>query len=299
MSFWTFYCSSLDTYPLLTKIATGVVGTIIGDYVAQHLSHQAELRDARLRGQPAPGFVFDAVRTSRLVIYGALVGTPIGHAWFQLLDTQIMPEAMTSAQAVLTKMGMDQLLMCPLATALFFVVMRVWEGHPHDAFSYMRCKLGPTLKANYVLWPIAHIINFAFVPPAQRILYCNAVGVLWTVILSSILNAKTPPAPGTAFATEASPSGPRPSLGGNGGAPAPSGRGPSGGSVGGTKRAPQPAGPPDMAPGWATAMVSGMGGGFDTDQDQPQTLVARKAQPAGASVAYKRLARMDVQPKDG
>ena len=129
----------------------------------------------------------------------------------------VMPDAMTSMPAVVTKMVLDQLVMSPLSTALFFMVMRAWEGHPQDAFRYMRGKMVPTLKANYLLWPLAHIINFALVPPSQRILYCNAVGLIWTVILSTILNSRaapdvtTPPAaagssgPGTAAPTGGSP----------------------------------------------------------------------------------------------
>ena len=41
----------------------------------------------------------------------------------------------------------------------------------------MKEKFRPTLMANYVLWPAANLINFAFVPPSQRILYCNVVYV--------------------------------------------------------------------------------------------------------------------------
>lgn len=67
--------------------SAGIVGTTLGDYIAQHLSHQKEAKAAHQRGDAAPAFTYDAVRTSRLVIYGALVGTPIGHAWFKLLDT--------------------------------------------------------------------------------------------------------------------------------------------------------------------------------------------------------------------
>lgn len=125
-----------------------------------------------------------------------------------------MPEAMTSPAAVLTKMGLDQLLACPLLTATFFVVMRCWEGHPNDALAYMRGKMGPTMSANYILWPLAHIINFAFVPPAQRILYCNAVGVLWTVILSTILNSRPDEGTPAAVATASGGGG-----GGGGGGP--------------------------------------------------------------------------------
>lgn len=34
------------------------------------------------------------------------------------------------------------------------------------------------LLANYAIWPLAHLINFRFVPSQQRILYINAVQVI-------------------------------------------------------------------------------------------------------------------------
>ncbi|GIL68044.1 hypothetical protein Vafri_21317 [Volvox africanus] len=192
ISLWSFYCGSLDSHPLLTKVVTGIVCGILGDLIAQKIKHVNEAQKAQLCNElrPPPPFIFDMMRTSRLVVYGAVVSTPITHAWFQLLDTHVMPEAMTSAPAVLTKMAMDQLLMSPPSTALFFLVMRCWEGHTDDAMMHMLHKLWPTMRANYMLWPLAHVINFAFVPPAQRILYCNVLGVVWTVILSTIQNEK-------------------------------------------------------------------------------------------------------------
>lgn len=43
--------------------------------------------------------------------------------------------------------------------------------------STVKAKLKPTLLANWTVWPLAHVINFALVPPAQRILYINVVNV--------------------------------------------------------------------------------------------------------------------------
>lgn len=43
--------------------------------------------------------------------------------------------------------------------------------------STVKSKLKPTLLANWTVWPLAHVINFALVPPAQRILYINVVNV--------------------------------------------------------------------------------------------------------------------------
>jgi hypothetical protein len=46
-----------------------------------------------------------------------------------------------------------------------------------QAVTEMKEKFRPTLMANYVLWPAANLVNFAFVPPSQRILYCNVIYV--------------------------------------------------------------------------------------------------------------------------
>ena len=33
------------------------------------------------------------------------------------------------------------------------------------------------MGANYKLWPLAHLVNFAFIPSSQRILYTNVIAV--------------------------------------------------------------------------------------------------------------------------
>ncbi|KAG2495218.1 hypothetical protein HYH03_006824 [Edaphochlamys debaryana] len=290
-AFWAFYCGALDSHPLITKVATGIVGTILGDYVAQRLSHNVEEQTARQGGKPAPAFQFDLLRTSRLCIYGAIVGTPVGHFWFQLLDTKVFPEAMTSPLAVLTKMSLDQLLMCPTATALFFTVMRIWEGHPNDALSYMRTKIAPTLRANYVLWPAAHIINFAFVPPAQRILYCNAVGVIWTVILSTILNSRPAPAP----VPEAAGAAAAPVVG-EGGLPPSDQQGSDFGqpnsvaSRGRRSRTSPPQGPPPLV----TPSFAASSGDFDATLRQRLASRHGGSAPAAGGVSYAASAAPDA-----
>lgn len=95
-----------------------------------------------------------------------------------LLLQFIWPHAMGSPAAVIAKVLLDQAFMAPLGIALFFQVMGMLEGNTaHQAFQSTKEKFWPTVKANYMLWPAANAINFAFVPPAQRILYCNVVYV--------------------------------------------------------------------------------------------------------------------------
>lgn len=78
----------------------------------------------------------------------------------------------------IVKTLLDQVIMAPAGIALFFQTMSMLEGSTvQEAWRATKEKFRPTLMANYVLWPAANLINFAFVPPSQRILYCNVVYV--------------------------------------------------------------------------------------------------------------------------
>ena len=42
----------------------------------------------------------------------------------------------------------------------------------------------PILYASYKIWPLASIVNFAFIPVEKRIVFLSAVGLVWGVFLS-------------------------------------------------------------------------------------------------------------------
>lgn len=90
----------------------------------------------------------------------------------------IFPHAMSHPLTAVVKTLLDQAFMAPAGIGVFFVCMAMMEGHPPaEAWETTKQKFKPTLLANYALWPAANLINFAFVPPSQRILYCNVVYV--------------------------------------------------------------------------------------------------------------------------
>lgn len=80
LSLWQWYCRALEQWPLLSRVATGVVGTITSDLLAQLLEGRHS-KDGQMRA------MYDAPRTARLVLYSAIIGTPLAHFWFQYLDT--------------------------------------------------------------------------------------------------------------------------------------------------------------------------------------------------------------------
>ena len=51
------------------------------------------------------------------------------------------------------------------------------EGKPDQIVQTLKEKYVKTLKAGYAIWPLAHIVNFRYVPTEQRVLYVNAVQV--------------------------------------------------------------------------------------------------------------------------
>ncbi|KAG1677464.1 hypothetical protein FOA52_001920 [Chlamydomonas sp. UWO 241] len=195
-SAWASYLSSLEAAPFTTKIATSLVGCFLGDLLAQVSTHSSAKRAAP-PGSP-PRFVYNAPHTSRMLVY-TLMTAPLLIAWYVLLDAWVMPDNPTSTMAVALKVMADQLGLAPFTTLLYFSCLKamedVWDGSfparlslrqvwsraAHSAKSNWL----PTMLASYMLWPLAHTINFALVPSSLRILYINVVCVGWSALLST------------------------------------------------------------------------------------------------------------------
>mmetsp|Transcript_1490 Transcript_1490/g.4517 ORF Transcript_1490/g.4517 Transcript_1490/m.4517 type:complete len:194 (+) Transcript_1490:115-696(+) len=170
---WASYNARLAAKPLQTKTMTSFTGFILGDLVAQ----APDLMD----GKP-----WDAWRTTKLGLFGLCLHGPIGHYWYGFLDRAIMPTAAKSAGAVATKTAIDQILWAPVFTSIFFGSMKFLDGKSEQIKDEIETKLWPTMKVNWTVWPLAHLINFRFIPSSQRILYINVVQVGYNAFLSTM-----------------------------------------------------------------------------------------------------------------
>jgi len=113
------------------------------------------------------------------------------HVWYELLDSKV-PGVSSSPGTVVTKMVLDQALWAPLNTLIFYSYLSAATGALAGLPVVLQTKLVPTILAGYALWPLAHIINFRFVPPQHRLLYVNIVNLVWTVWLSGMANNAGP-----------------------------------------------------------------------------------------------------------
>lgn len=198
---WGSYVKKLSRNPVQTKMATSIVAAALGDAIAQRVSWSGSgderhvyllscalgisMHDiAMVLASPTPKFCrYDWGRTLRLCGFNAGMGC-VGHYYYGALDRRVVFAASTAPFTVATKVAFDQLVFSPICTLLFYAYKCLSEGRPSHYPAEVQEKFLPTLKAGWSLWPIAHAVNFAFVPTQHRILYANVVSVAGTFLLS-------------------------------------------------------------------------------------------------------------------
>jgi protein Mpv17 len=173
MSFlWSKYNKLLEAQPLLTKALTSLTGFSLGDALAQNFIE--------------PDKPYDLMRTIRLGSFGFLVHGTTGHYFYGMLDSK-MPG--TAVRTVASKVLIDQTMWNPIFGLMFFGYLNVVEGKSFsDYTSKLKADLPTAVMGSWAVWVPAHTINFAFVPPAQRLLYINSIQIGYNIFLSFLGN---------------------------------------------------------------------------------------------------------------
>jgi protein Mpv17 len=170
---WNAYNRLLEAQPILTKALTSLTGFTAGDVLAQCFIEDS--------GKP-----YDVMRTVRLGSFGFLIHGTTGHFFYGFLDSK-MPG--TKPVTVATKVLIDQTMWNPIFGLMFFGYLNLCEG---KSFAEYKAKLNADLKTavmgSWAVWVPAHTINFAFVPPHQRLLYINTIQIGYNVFLSFLGN---------------------------------------------------------------------------------------------------------------
>jgi len=172
---WTRYNKLLEAQPLLTKAFTSLVGFTAGDVLAQNFINE-------------DGQSYDPMRTIRLGSFGFLLHGTTGHYFYGFLDSK-MPG--TKPVTVASKVAIDQFFWNPIFGCMFFGYLNFTEG---KSVADLQKKLSNDLKTavmgSWAVWIPAHTVNFAFIPPSQRLLYINTIQIGYNVFLSFLGNKK-------------------------------------------------------------------------------------------------------------
>lgn len=175
MGLWTRYNALLEAQPLLTKALTSLTGFTIGDILAQNFVNQ-------------DGQAYDPMRTIRLGSFGFLVHGTTGHYFYGFLDSKLPG---TKPATVASKVLIDQTIWNPIFGLMFFGYLNLVEGKSFaDYKKKIQADLKTAVMGSWAVWVPAHTINFAFIPPSQRLLYINSIQIGYNIFLSFLGNKK-------------------------------------------------------------------------------------------------------------
>lgn len=87
--------------------------------------------------------------------------------------------------------AIDQTIWNPIFGLMFFGYLNVAEGKSFDDYvNKIKSDLKTAVMGSWAVWVPAHTINFAFIPPSQRLLYINSIQIGYNVFLSFLGNKK-------------------------------------------------------------------------------------------------------------
>jgi protein Mpv17 len=171
---WDQYNTLLDAQPVLTKALTSFTGFTAGDILAQKFVDNKS-------GEP-----YDLMRTVRMGSFGLFVHGTTGHYFYGFLDGQLPG---TDAVTVAEKVAIDQIIWNPIFGLMFFGYLNVLEGKSFEEYvNKIKADLKTAVQGSWTVWVPAHILNFAFIPSSQRLLYINSIQVGYNVFLSFLGN---------------------------------------------------------------------------------------------------------------
>ncbi|MCA8924935.1 MAG: Mpv17/PMP22 family protein [Planctomycetes bacterium] len=175
---WGRYLQALERNPVRTKALTsaGIGGA--GDLIAQATDDVEGI---------------DLQRTAFIAGFGLVYGGPVGHYWFNAVD-KIVPGG--GAKAMLAKVLLDQGIMAPVGTGVFFTSRGViQEGKSlEEAWRSAKDDTINVVPKGWLFWAPFHAANFSKVPLNLRKPVADAAGLVWGVIFSRIAFAEEAPA---------------------------------------------------------------------------------------------------------
>ncbi|KAL3668406.1 hypothetical protein V7S43_006494 [Phytophthora oleae] len=182
------YDGWLRRSPMLTKCVTSAVLFGLGDRIAQGVEKSRRLKDEEIEDDGALVSKSTA-RTMRMMVWGSVLFAPIAHTWVNFVERTVGSHGKV---VVFKKMLLDAFVLAPSINTLFFTSTQMMQGNTFgQGVDFAVDRLPQTLKANYMIWPLANIVNYGYVPLQYRILFINCVNLVWTTVLSTISSRST------------------------------------------------------------------------------------------------------------
>ncbi|XP_058830448.1 mpv17-like protein 2 [Topomyia yanbarensis] len=161
-------------YLLLTNTVSSGLLMMLGDVVAQEIEQRFD--DVQERQ-------YDWRRIGCMTLVGISQG-PMHHYLYQWMD-RALPKV--DIRTVFLKIGLDQLIMSPIFIISYLYTAGLLEGNSiRQCTDEFVAKYWTIYAADWIVWPPVQFINFFWLSPKYRVLYINAITMLYNVFLCYI-----------------------------------------------------------------------------------------------------------------
>jgi peroxisomal membrane protein 2 len=194
-AFFTWYLSTLEAAPLLTKCVTGALLGIIGDYGAQWFESKMLLelrRQHHIISTTTSSWKYDYQRGRGIMMENFLISCPLQHYGYDLFERMLPIEGGSEfymSFAAVVHVFFDCVVLDGIFVATGILFGGVFEGHnlmkyvlPNLRNTYFSA-LRAALITDLSFAPV-EFLAFRFLPLPLRVLSVNAVDLVWNGVVS-------------------------------------------------------------------------------------------------------------------
>lgn len=170
------YNKSLIRYPYLTQSIQ--VSLMMGgsDIIAQTLIEKNSLKSLNIR------------RTLEFSCIGFCLVGPCLRYWYGKLDR--LPLQIVWQKTII-KVLCDQILFAPIFIGIFITTLSFIQGNNFNNTKERLINEYPNiLIGNYIIWPLAQLINFRLIPLNYQVVFVQMIAIIWNTYLSLKLGHK-------------------------------------------------------------------------------------------------------------
>lgn len=172
---WDIYQHAVASNPVETKAMISGMVYGFGDLIAQTY----EGRDIS---------EWDRARVVRSGLCGLLAHGPLSHLYYLGMDHVFSHQTLLSSTSLfipLVKMGIDQTVWSVFWNSTYYVLLGLLKFEsPSVIVKTVRNSWWDLLKAGWRLWPMVHVVTYGVIPVQHRLLFVDAVELVWVSILS-------------------------------------------------------------------------------------------------------------------
>ncbi|XP_054156535.1 mpv17-like protein 2 [Oppia nitens] len=173
-----------NDYLFVTNVSSGALLLVASDAIQQAVERRFLINSRIAADNDQSIATYDRKRAAKMAGCGIYFGV-LGHYWYRFLDRRF---PIGKPLAIRNKLLCEAALSPPFAGSLFLVAGAASGQSWPEIKGQIRDNAGYICLVDYAIFLPLQYLNFRFVPPNQRLLFVAAVGIVYDMFLSFVLN---------------------------------------------------------------------------------------------------------------